>query len=383
VFSKRLKWDAHPNPISRLRGELCASGIEILDLTESNPTHAGLDYPEGLLSPLADAKGLTYNPDPRGIETARRAVSAYYESHRVEIPPDRILLTASTSEAYSYLFKLLADPGDEVLAPRPSYPLFEFLASLESVHVRQYPLRYDGSWHIDFDALQESVTPRTRAVIVVNPNNPTGSYLTMGERQRLEAFCALHDLALISDEVFCDYELTQDSSRPLTLAGRRKALTFSLSGLSKGSGLPQLKLGWMVVSGPDAAAACERLEWISDTFLSVSTPMQVALPRLLEAGAAVRSQILQRTGANLLYLQERLLKSTMNLRSPQGGWYAVLQVPSIRTEEEWVLELLREHHVLVQPGFFYDFESEAFLVLSLLTPPAAFREGVERLFRMP
>ena len=298
------------------------------------------------------------------------------------MPLDHLLLTASTSEAYTYLFKLLADPGDRVLVPRPSYPLFEFLAALESVEVGQYPLRYDGTWHVDFDELEKTITPRTRAIVVVNPNNPTGSYLKRPELERLEDLCVAHGLALVSDEVFCDYALTADSSRVTTLAGSRKALTFSMSGLSKVIGMPQLKLGWIAVSGPGAAEACERLEWIADTFLSVATPVQVALPQLLEAGLPVQKQIATRTEGNLQWLRTFLRGTALNLLSVEGGWYAVVQVPRTRTEEEWVLELLRTHQVLVQPGYFYDFESEAFLVLSLLTPEAVFREGVERLLRM-
>jgi aspartate/methionine/tyrosine aminotransferase len=382
VFSKRLTWGDQTNSLTQLRQQLARTGAQILDLTESNPTHVGLDYPADLLSYLSDRSALLYDPDPRGLESARQAVRSYYEAHGADVPLDRILLTASTSEAYTYLFKLLADPGDQILVPRPSYPLFEFLAALEAVEVRQYPLRYDGTWHVDFSELEKRITTRTRAIVVVNPNNPTGSLLKRKELERLEILCAERDLALVSDEVFCDYPLDADESSIKTLAGPRKALTFSMSGLSKVIGMPQLKLGWIAVSGPSSVEACERLEWIADTFLSVATPVQVALPKLLEGGMAVQRQIAARTRGNLQWLQHRLKQTPLNLLPVEGGWNGVVQVPRTRTEEEWVLDLLRTHHVLVQPGFFYDFESEAFLVVSLLTPAPAFREGVERLLMM-
>jgi len=342
-----------------------------LDLTESNPTNAGIPYPSNLLEPLADFKALRYEPDPKGTLAARRAVADYYASRKIDVSADRVLLTASTSEAYSYLFKLLADPGDEVLVPRPSYPLFEFLAALESVAVRQYPLRYDGAWHIDFAALESMITARTRALAVVNPNNPTGSFLKQDELDRLETICAERGIAILSDEVFSDYGHSHDPRRVLTLAGERKALTFSMSGLSKIAGLPQLKLGWIVVSGPHSQEAYERLEWIADTFLSVGTPVQAALPSLLHLHEGIRTRISE----NLPLIREHALHM-------EGGWYAVMQVPRTRSEEDWALTLLADHDVLVQPGFFYDFESEAYLVLSLLTEPTTFREGTRRILEI-
>jgi hypothetical protein len=353
------------------------SGITILDLTESNPTHAGLAYTPDLLAPLADRKGLRYDPDPRGIAAAREGVAGYYAKRGVQVPIDRILLTASTSEAYSYLFKLLADPGDDVLVPRPSYPLFDYLAALESVQVRPYPLRYDGAWHIDFEALEQVLSPRTRAIVVVNPNNPTGQYLKRAELERLDSLCASRGIAILSDEVFCDYAHGEDSQRVWTLAGEHGALTFSMSGLSKISGLPQLKLGWIVVNGEKAREACERLEWISDTYLSVATPVQLALPSLL--ASPVQQEIQVRIAENLHWLQQTVRGTALNVLRVEGGWYAVAQVPRTRSEEEWVLTLLEHDNVLVQPGFFYDFESEAFLVLSLLTDSSQFQEGVRRI----
>ena len=378
VFSSRLQWNSQPNPLSILLAEKRRSGAAILDLTESNPTHASLDYPGGeLLAALADPRALSYDPDPRGLLSAREAVSEYYAQRGLDVPASRILLTASTSEAYSYLFKLLADPGDEILVPRPSYPLFDYLAAMESISVRQYPLRYDGVWHIDFDALASAITPRTRAIVVVNPNNPTGSYLKRTEWERLQAF----GLPILSDEVFSDFAFAPDPARVATLAGPGDALTFSMSGLSKIAGLPQMKLGWIVAGGPDHAAALEGLEWIADTFLSVATPVQWALPRILAVSAALQEQIRRQTHANLEHLMQRSSAAGSFCRCLQaeGGWYAILEVPRIRTEEEWALHLLADSDVLVQPGFFYDFETEAFLVLSLLTPPAIFAEGLRRI----
>jgi len=380
VFSSRLNWSQRPNRLSTLLDEKRQSGTQVLDLTESNPTRVGLAYPEAeILAALADTSALRYHPSPRGLDSAREAVAAYYRDRGTQIPAGNILLTASTSEAYAYLFKLLANPGDEILAPRPSYPLFEFLAGLESVNIRQYPLRYDGVWHIDFDALEQAITPRTRGIVVVNPNNPTGSFLKRAELEVLDALAAERGLAILSDEVFRDYPFGQDADRVSTLVGDPNALTFSMSGLSKIAGLPQMKLGWIVMSGPGSEEAFDALELIADTYLSVSTPVQVALPRLLALSSGIMEQIRQRTASNLARLRESMHGSAATLLRTEGGWYAVLQVPRTRTEEEWTLKLLDESDVLVQPGFFFDFESEAFLVLSLLPAPAKFAEGVTRL----
>ena len=288
---------------------------------------------------------------------------------------ERILLTASTSEAYAYLFKLLANPGDHVLVPRPSYPLFEFLATMENVGVRQYPLRYHGEWSIDLEALRGMIEPRTRAIVVVNPNNPTGSFAGEREVQELGAL----GLPLISDEVFADYAF---DGRFRTLLDANAPLVFSMSGLSKVAGLPQMKLGWIVTGGPRRRDAMERLEWIADTYLSVGTPVQCAAGRLLAAGEAVQGQIRERTVANLAVLRDALRGSAADVLDVEGGWEAVVKVPRIRSEEEWVLQLLERRDVLVQPGFFYDFEQEAYLVVSLLTPSETFREGVGHLREM-
>jgi alanine-synthesizing transaminase len=363
VFSSRLDWSLQTNRLSAL----IKTKQHILDLTESNPTRAGLKYPAGeIFNALSDASALRYDPEPRGLLSAREAVASYYGN----VPASRILLTASTSEAYAYLFKLLCDPGDEILSPRPSYPLFEFLAGLESVRIVQYPLRYDGVWHIDFPALERAITSRTKAIVVVNPNNPTGSFLKREEWSRLEKL----GLPILSDEVFSDYAFSPDHSRVPSLTGATETLTFSMSGLSKIAALPQMKLGWIVASGPGHEAALERLELIADTYLSVATPVQIALPRLLAASVDIRAQILDRTRVSLALLR----RLTVPLHV-EGGWYATLQVPRTRTEEDWAIDLLDRCDVLVQPGFYFDFESEAFLVLSLLTPPGIFAEGLRRL----
>jgi alanine-synthesizing transaminase len=357
-----------------------ASGSRILDLTESNPTAAGFVYSsEEILAALADARTLRYEPAAAGMPGARAAVSEYYAGR---VTADRILLTASTSEAYSFVFKLLADPGDEILVPRPSYPLFEFLAALDNVRVVQYPLVYGATWTIDFDELARAITPRTRAIVLVNPNNPTGSFLKQEELAPLIALCRDHSLALISDEVFADYVLAPDPRLVPSLTLVDQVLTFCLSGLSKVAGLPQLKLGWIAVGGPkvDRQQAFERLELIADSYLSVSAPVQWAALTLLSLRSKIQDQILARVSRNRAFLAEQIgPESPWRLLATEGGWYAPLEAPRIQTEEEWALSLLADDGVLVQPGFFFDFEREAYLVLSLLTAEDVFHEGVRRI----
>lgn len=378
MFSSRFHWDPSPNRLTRLLADKRRAGATVLDLTESNPTRAGLSYPSGIVESLADPRALRYDPQPAGSLAAREAVCRYYGEAGYTVEPDRVLLTASTSEAYAYLFKLLADPGDEVLVPRPSYPLFEYLATMESLRVVSYPLVYHGGWAIDCDALAAAITKRTRAIVLVNPNNPTGSFLKRDELQFLQS----RGLTLISDEVFADYAFSEDPQRVRSLAGVTDTLAFSMSGLSKIAGLPQMKLGWIVVAGPAAARAeaKEKLEWIADTYLSVSTSVQQAAPRLLELGKGIQQQIASRVRANRACLESAIAAdSPCRLLALEGGWYATLQVPRIRPEEEWAIDLLEKDNVLIQPGFFFDFESEAFLVLSLLTEPETFHEGCRRL----
>ena len=381
MFSSRLHWDLRPNPLTELLNTKRQAGAKLLDLTESNPTNAALRYQaEEILDALADARSLRYEPTPAGLLTAREAVAdRYYAPRGDTVEPSRILLTASTSEAYAFLTKLLTDPGDELLVPRPSYPLFEFLATLENIRISHYPLIYDEGWSIDTGAFARAITERTRAVVLVNPNNPTGSFVKRRELHTLVELCRDRSLAIISDEVFSDYAFAADPDRVARLTGVEEVLTFSLSGLSKVAGLPQMKLGWIVTGGPlpERAAALERLELIADTYLSVATPVQHALPRLLHAGEDIREQIRRRTRKNLDTLRASTSNSAYRTLQVEGGWYATVQVPRIRTEEEWALELLSRCNVLVQPGYFYDFEQDGLLVFSLLTHPEIFEQALE------
>lgn len=371
TFSRRLDWEAKPNRLSEALAERQRAALEVLDLTVSNPTRAGIGYGESaILEALADPASIAYEPSPRGLDRARSAIAESLGLGSIE----NLFLTASTSEAYSWLFKLLCDPGDEVLVPRPSYPLFEYLANLESVHVRQYSLRYDEGWWLPPGELERHLTARTRAVVVVNPNNPTGSYLKRAEAARLIDLCASRNIAIISDEVFADYRFSTSPDLVTALA-TRDALTFSLGGFSKSLGLPQMKLGWIAVSGPGGASeqACHRLELIADTYLSVSAPVQHAAERWLALRGPFQARMMERLRTNLAALE--------NMARPlhvEGGWYAILPLPRTRSEEDWVLEFLNRG-VLTQPGYFYDFETEGRVVLSLLTEPDVFREGVSRL----
>jgi len=385
MFSDRVPRDRAPNRLTAAVEAMRRQGRAFADLTETNPTRAAFYYPEGLLAAFTDARALRYNPAPFGAAEARRAVSREYERQGLDVSADRIVLTASTSEAYSLLFKLLADAGDEVLVPRPSYPLFDHLARLDLVQVRPYDLEYHGRWETDAVALARAITPRTRAVLVVSPNNPTGSAVTADEIDRVAAACGERGVALIVDEVFADYELEPGAMARAGRAARvRDALTFGLGGLSKSVGLPQVKLGWIAVSGPDAMVheALDRLELVCDTYLSVSTQVQVAADELLERGAAVRRQIALRIRANY----ERLAAlvdavPSCRLLDADGGWSAVLNVPTYESEEDLVVRLLTEHEVLTHPGFFFDFPRESFLVVSLLTPEATFAQGAARILR--
>ena len=395
--SGRLRWDSPPNALARLLDERRArSGAgPRFDLTESNPTRATLPYPDAaIVAALTAGLGpsLVYRPDPQGLPEAREAVADYYRSRGAAVDAADLLLCASTSEAYALLFKLLCDPGDVVLVPAPSYPLFDFLAALESVRLVPYPLAYDGEWHIDGAGLAQviagiaadaSTRGRLRALVVVSPNNPTGSFLKRGERDRLVDLARLHDFALIADEVFADYALAPDPTgeRVATLAAEREVLTFSLSGISKVLGLPQLKLGWIVVGGPEAerARALCRLELVADTYLSVGAPVQLAARGLFALRPAIHGAITARTTANLTALRGATRDTACEVLRAEGGWSAVVRVPATRTDEAWALALLEGDDVLVQPGYFYDFVRGAYLVVSLLAPEAIFDEGARRL----
>jgi aspartate/methionine/tyrosine aminotransferase len=384
VFSSRLPENVATNRLADALQARRAKDEPFIDLTESNPTRAGFAYPPDLLASLGDARGLRYAPLPLGATDARRAVAADYERRGIVVPPGRIALTASTSDSYSLLFKLLADAGDEVLVPRPSYPLFDHLTRLDLVVTRHYDLDLHGSWSIDFASLERAITPRTRAVLVVSPNNPTGSFVAAHELDRLAAICAPRGIAIIADEVFADYELEPGAASGAgRAAARRDVLSFALGGLSKSVGLPQVKLGWMAVGGPDrlAADALERLELVCDTYLAVSTPVQLAAAELLERGAAVRAQIATRVVSNYRALQAALAGApSCRVLPSAGGWYAVLQVPTLETEEDLVLRLLAAG-VLTHPGYFFDFPRESFLIVSLLPPTASFADGVSRVLR--
>ena len=384
MFSSRIPTNLAPNRVTEALRARRASGDPLIDLTESNPTRAAFDYPSDLLAPLASASGLRYAPSPLGMAEARTAVAADYRRQGVEVAPDRIVLVASTSDGYSVLFKLLADAGDEVLVPRPSYPLFDYLARLDLVETRFYDLDIDGSWAIDFDSVVRAITPRTRAVLVVSPNNPTGSFISRDELEQLAAICAPRGIAIIADEVFADYELHPGAStRAGRVTNRRDVLSFALGGLSKSVGLPQLKLGWMAIGGPERLVndALERLEVVCDTYLSVSTPVQLAAANLLLRGATVRAQIASRVAANYRALRAAVAAApACGVPTSAGGWYGVLQVPSLQSEEALVLRLLADG-VLIHPGYFFDFPRESFLIVSLLPPEARFGDGIARLLR--
>jgi len=382
MFSSRTGWDLSVNRLSSLLEARRRAGARILDLTESNPTRVGIPYPPDLLAPLADPASLHYDPSPAGLESAREAVAADYRRRGVALDAECLFLSASTSEAYSWLLKLLCDPGDVVLVPRPSYPLFEYLARLESVEVKSYPLSYDGEWHLNPAMVAEALTPRTRAVVLVSPNNPTGSYVKRAEADALLSLCAARELAVISDEVFADYDLGPDPRRVPSFAQDSPALTFALGGMSKSCGLPQVKMSWIAVAGPERfrGPARARLEVVADTYLSVSTPVQRAAPALLSRRLQLQRPIAERVAGNHEALQRILARGcAASMLDVEGGWSAVLRVPATESEEERVTRLLGEHDVLAHPGYFFDFPREAFLVLSLLPPPDDFTEAVERI----
>jgi aspartate/methionine/tyrosine aminotransferase len=383
-FSARARFADAPNRLSLLLDEKRKAGARILDLTESNPTRVGIAYPPDLLLPLAGAANLVYEPEPLGLPEARRAVADDYARRGAAVAPERVLLCASTSEAYAFLFKLLLDPGESVLVPRPSYPLFEFLARLEGVRTEFYDLEYDGEWHLSLSRLRERIGADTRALCVVNPHNPTGSFLKREEADGLAALCAERRVAIVSDEVFADYGFGSDARRVTSLAGSdRDALAFSLGGLSKSCGLPQLKLSWIAASGPDAlrSEALRRLELIADSYLSVATPVQRAAKALLARLPELQAPIQARVAANLALLERRARGASFTPLRAEGGWYAVLRVPHTVAEEERVLRLLERDDVLVHPGFFFDFPDEAYLVLSLLPREDDFARGVDAIER--
>jgi alanine-synthesizing transaminase len=387
MFASRTNWRLDPNRFTQALEEHRRSGQELFDLTVSNPTTCGMAYPEQeILAALTNQRALEYVPESKGLLEAREAVAGYYRQRAGfgegagEVDPERILLTSGTSEGYSHIFRLLCEPGDEVLVPAPSYPLFEFLADLADIRLIPYPLLYDHGWQIDFALLRAALTARSRAVLVVHPNNPTGSFVKPQEAAELGEICASSQMAIVADEVFLDY--TGESAQAQTFALHDAALTFTLSGLSKISLLPQMKLAWMVVSGPQALVptAVERLEIIADTYLSPSTPVQLALPKLLSLRHGLQAQLQRRISANLAALDAALRESKLLTRlEREGGWYAILRAPATGPDEALAVAVLERCSVLVHPGHFFNFSRDGFLVLSLITPEDQFREGVRRL----
>jgi len=382
MFSRRTDWKLTPNRFTLAQRELKAAGVEVIDLTVSNPTQADLHYDaEAVLTAFVNPAVMAYDPQPKGLRSAREAVAAYYREQHEEfdVDPESVVLTTSTSEGYSYVFRLLCNPEDEILVPKPSYPLFEFLADLQDVKLVPYPLLYDHGWQIDFPSLYKSVNHHTRAVVVVHPNNPTGSYVSAQEQKELNDFCCEYNLSLVVDEVFLDY--AHDGAPRQTFATNHDTLTFTLSGVSKVSALPQMKLAWIVASGPaeQVTAAMARLEIVADTYLSMSTPMQLAAPVLLDQRTNIQPLLLDRVRDNLAELDRQLAgQQTCARLVLEGGWYAVLRVPATQSDEDLAVDILRKVNVLVHPGHFYDFASDGHLVVSLITPPSHFRKGIEQ-----
>lgn len=380
-FSSRLSNDLEPNDFFRAVEKHRAQARPLLDLTISNPTQAGLEYPQkDIQTAMAEAASHSYQPDPKGCPAARNAVAEYYQGHGSGPTPESIVLTSGTSEAYAFLFKLLCDPGEAILFPKPSYPLVELIAELEGVAARPYPLAgKERRWHVA--DLFENLTPDVRAVVAVSPNNPTGSMLTGKELREVSGFCASHQLGLIVDEVFLDYPSPGREADVVSTIGNPDALTFTLGGLSKSCGLPQMKLSWITVSGPqpEARQALSRLEFIADAFLSVGTPVQQAAPVLLALGKQVRQQIRRRIDANGALLREILGEYPEAPIAPrEGGWYAVINLPAGSDDEEFAIYLLENRSTLVQPGFLYDYDDPV-IVVSLITPEAEFREGAQKI----
>jgi aspartate/methionine/tyrosine aminotransferase len=382
-FSARTSWDVGESSYAAAVREARASGRPLYDLTVSNPTRCGISYDaEALLGALGDPRALVYDPDPRGMRVAREAVAEYYAGHGADVRVDDMVLTTSTSESYSFLFRLLCDPGDEVLVAQPSYPLFDFLADLDDVRLRPYPLFYDHGWWIDFAELERAITPRTRAVIVVHPNNPTGHWTAAAEREQLEVLCARHGLALIVDEVFLDYPLQESAAARSFACGEHPALTFVLSGLSKIAGLPQMKAAWIVTLGPERAKveALGRLEIVADTFLSMNAPVQLAMGSWLTGAGEMQRQILARARENLATLRRTAEEAPGRLQAlnAEAGWSAVVGLPGCIGEVDCAERLVGERGVVVHPGGFYGMAERSRVVVSLIGPAAEFEIGIQR-----
>ena len=381
-FASRTNWKLTPNQLTLKLKQAIKRGFSLINLTESNPTCCQFQYlKKALLAPLNDSKNLCYRPSPKGLAEARAAVSAYYRKKGISVHPEQIILTASTSEAYSLIFRLITNPGDRVLVPQPSYPLFSFLSDLNDITADHYPIRYDAKWQIDRSSLTQQCEPKTKAIILVHPNNPTGSFVKKGEFEKIIETAQKRSIAIISDEVFSDFAFSEDATKLKSCAECNDALTFTLGGISKSLGLPQMKLAWMIANGPKKVVreALARLEVISDTYLSTSTPIQNALGQWFKVKESIQKEILARLNKNLAFLRGETKLSAVDLLHAEGGWYAVLRLPRIKSEEEWVLEFLEKDRVMVHPGYFFDFENEAYIILSLLPPPEIFGEGVVRI----
>lgn len=381
MFADRTNWNLDKNRLTQALHRHRQEGKELLDLTVSNPTECGFEPDEeAILQVLCQRAALSYEPAAKGLQSARDAVAAYYAAHGADISPDDIILATSTSEAYSLVFRTICNPGDEILVPEPSYPLFAFLADIQDVKIVRYPLFYDHGWQIDFHALEKSITSRARGLIVVHPNNPTGHFCKPAESSRLDEICSTREMALIADEVFLDFAI-DSGTRPSFAAGNG-ALTFTVSGLSKIAGLPQMKVAWLITGGsePLKSQAMQRLEIIADTYLSMNAPVQQAIPVFLEQRHKFQDQLKGRVQRNLSELDRQLAEQQFCKRlEVEGGWYGVLRVPALHPDEDLAIQLLTTRNVYVHPGHFYDFQTEGFLVVSLITPERNFAEGIRRL----
>ncbi len=376
--SQRTNWNTEESELARAHRERVQAGLPVADLTASNPTRCGFTYHARLLAALTSSGALDYDPQPRGLVKAREAVCGYYADHGVDVAPEQVILTTSTSEAYSYLFRLLCDPGSEILVPQPGYPLFDFLATLDDVRLKFAPLVYDHGWQIEPEGFRRAITPATRAIVLVHPNNPTGHFTKPWEAGELAALCREFDLSLIVDEVFLDYSFGNEPAASFA-AGLADVPVFVVSGLSKIAGLPQMKAAWLVATGPERGAALDRLEVIADTFLSMNAPVQGALPQWLAGRQGIQGQIRDRVRANLAELDRRIgEQGTVRRLEVEGGWYAVLRIPALKPDEQTARDLL-DHGVWVHPGHFFGMPPSGWLVVSLLGPEAEFALGVTTL----
>jgi alanine-synthesizing transaminase len=402
MFAERTNWNLTPNRLSEALAQHLAAGKRLYDLSASNPTEVGFSYDgETILRAMCNSAALTYVPDPKGLLRARQSVAEYYAERGDEVSVEDIILTASTSEAYSFVFRALCDPGDELLVPAPSYPLFGFLAGIHDVVLAHYALVYDHGWQIDFPSLEKAITPRTRGIIVVNPNNPTGHFVKPEELAALNEICSTRNMALIADEVFLDFPhadsngrrepgkalrpRTANGWRPASLAANSGALTFTMSGLSKIAGLPQMKAAWLVTSGPEAIKkqAVERIEVVADTYLSMNAPIQLALPIFLQQRHGFQKQVLTRVRRNVGELDRQLMmRKACSRLEIEGGWYAVVRVPATRTDDDLAVDLLTKKGIYVHPGHFYDFATAGYLIVSLIMPEREFAEGCRQMLSM-